>query len=297
MNLNLILTVIINGLAMGMVYALISMGLIMMFRSAGVMNFAQGNMLALGAFFSYWTLNGLNLPMSISIVMCLVFYALFGLIFMVCIYLPLRNTSIPVSIVVATMGASVVVREACQLIWGAIPLRVQAIISNPDMTPATFNIGASSFAWQYLIIAVVGLALILLVNALLEKTYVGKLMEATAQDKKTAAMIGTPTMVCIAITYMIAISMGCISGLLVGPIFYVSNGLSSLQLRAFASVVMGGTGNIKGAVYSALLIGLFEAVITIGFSRYKDIFVFSLLIIVLVIRPTGLFKARVGDKA
>ena len=297
MNYNLILTVLVNGLAMGMVYALISMGLILMFRSAGVMNFAQGNMLALGAFLAYWLLEQMKMPLGIAIPVCVIFFALVGLLFMLCIYLPLKDTTVPVAIVVATMGASVILREACQLIWGALPLKVRSIMIDAQGEGLTISFFGSTFAWQYLIIAVLGLILILLVNALFEKTYVGKMMEATAQDKSTAVLIGTPTLICIAITYMIAISMGCIGGFLVGPIFYVSNGLSSLQLRAFAAVVMGGTGNIKGAVISALLIGVFEALITLNFSAYKDVFVFGMLIIVLVIRPTGLFKAKIGDKA
>ena len=106
MNFNLFVSLLVNGLAMGMVYALLAMGLIMLFRSAGVMNFAQGMMLAVGAYISYATQVQADLPLYAAIPLCLASYVVFGLIFMACIYLPLKDTKFPAAIVVATMGTS-----------------------------------------------------------------------------------------------------------------------------------------------------------------------------------------------
>ena len=297
MNFNLFVSLLVNGLAMGMVYALLAMGLIMLFRSAGVMNFAQGMMLAVGAYISYATQVQADLPLYAAIPLCLASYVVFGLIFMACIYLPLKDTKFPAAIVVATMGTSSILSEACTLIWGGEALSVPYLVTSEEGKSAYLTIGGVSIQWQYILTTIVGVVLIFLVYILFDKLYVGKMMEAAAQDKYTASLIGIPKLVTIAITYAIAISLGCIGGFMVSPVTYCSVSLSSLQLRAFASVVIGGTRSIKGAVIGALLVGLVEAFATVNLSNDKDAVVFILLIVFLLVKPDGLVRSKIGDKA
>ena len=298
LSLNLFTTLTINGLANGMVYALLSMGLILLFRSVGVLNFAQGDMLALGAFLGYAFLVQANLPLWAAIICCVICYALIGLAFMGCIYLPLKDSKYPAAIIVATIGTSTVLKELISLIWGSEPKAVPYIMTNEATGGGQFlTIGSITIQYQLLLTILVGIVIIAFLSILYEKTFVGKMMEASAQDKYAAELIGVPTMITIAITYILAISMGCIGGFMVAPMYSASISLSALQLRAFASVIIGGTRSIKGAVIGAVLVGLIESFSTLHFSNYKNAVIFIIIIVFLLIKPDGLIKSKIGDKA
>lgn len=143
----------------------------------------------------------------------------------------------------------------------------------------------------------VGIVIMALVFFLFEKMYVGKMMQAAAQDAYAASMLGIPTIATIAVTYIVVVIMVSVGGYMIAPIFMVSTTLGSLQLRAFAGVVIGGFGNIKGAIIGSLLVGLIESFSTLQFSSYKDVTVFMVLIIFLLVRPQGIFGERIADKA
>lgn len=298
LSLNLFTTLIVNGLANGMVYALLAMGLILLFRSVGVLNFAQGDMLAVGAFLGYTFLVQCDLPLYAAVICCVICYALIGLSFMACIYLPLKDSKYPAAIIVATIGTSTVLKEAITLIWGSEAKSVPYIIQNQATGGGQFiTIGSVTIQCQLLLTIGVGIVIIFLLNVLYEKLFIGKMMEASAQDKYTAELIGVPTMVTIALTYVLAISMGCIGGVMVAPMYSASISLSSLQLCAFASVIIGGTRSIKGAVIGALIVGLIESFSTLHFSNYKNAVVFIVIIVFLLIKPDGLIKSKISDKA
>lgn len=297
-SLNLFVTLLLNGLANGMVYALLSMGLILLFRSVGVLNFAQGNMLALGAFLGYAFLVQANMPLWAAIICCLICYALIGLAFMVCIYLPLKDSKYPVAIIVATIGTSTVLNEVISLIWGNEPKPVPYIIKNPETGGGAFiRLGTVTLQWQLVLTVIVGVVLIAMLNILFEKFFLGKMMEASCQDKYAAELIGVPTLITVSVTYVLAIGLGCIGGFMVAPMYSASVALSVLQLRAFASVIIGGTRSIKGSIIGALIVGLIESFATIRFSNYKNAVIFIIIIVFLLIKPDGLVKSKIGDKA
>ena len=171
------------------------------------------------------------------------------------------------------------------------------LVLNSEGDPAVLQIGSASLQWQYLIIIAVGALIIFLITQLFEKLYVGKMMQAACQDSYAANLLGVPSILTICATYIIVAIVCGICGYLVAPVFMVRSTLGTLQLRAFAGVVIGGFGSIKGAVIGCLLVGIVESFSTMAFSGYKDVTVFLLLIIFLVFRPTGLFKGKIGDKA
>lgn len=298
MSSNLIGSLLVQGVAMGMVYALMAMGLILLIRAIGVLNFAQGDLLMFGAFISYWLTKDLQLPLYLMIPAALIMFALIGVIFMFSVYWPLRNASYPAAISIATMGASIALKEIVTVIWGSTPKAMPPIITNPETgMGAMLRIGDFKLSWQFILTIIVSVILIILVFTLFEKLYVGKVMQAAAQDKYSAELLGIPTVLTTAATYIIVVCLCSVGGYMISPIFMVSNTLGSLQLRAFAGVVIGGFGNIKGAIIGALFIGIVEALSTIRLSQYKDAVVFLILILVLVIRPQGLFGEKVADKA
>lgn len=291
MNLTLFVQLLVNGIAMGMIYALMAMGLILLIRAIGVMNFAQGELLMIGAFITWALTNQLKLPVYAMIPAAMIAFAIFGIIFMFTIYWPLRNASYPVATIIATMGASMAIKEIVILIWGSQPLTARPIIKG------ILKIGNVRLQYQYLLTILVGGILIFLVFTLFEKLYAGRMMQAAAQDKYAAELLGIPTILTTAATYIIVVSLASIGGFMIAPMFMVNVTLGSLQLRAFAGVVIGGFGNIKGAIIGSLLIGLVESYSSVITTTYKDAIVFLILILMLLFRPQGLFGDRIADKA
>ena len=297
MNLNLFLLLAVNGITMGMIYSLIAMGLIMLIRAVGVLNFAQGALLLVGTYFTSWLLTDIGLPIYLMLPVAVVMFAVLGVLFMLATYWPLRNASYSVAPIIATMGASWVLTEGAALVFGTWPRTMPHLITDPRGRVGTFLLFGARVQWQYLLTIFVAIVAMILVNMLFEKLYIGRIMQAAAQDKTAAELIGISTLLTTAITYALVVILISIGGYMVAPLYMITPTLPNLQLRAFAGTVIGGFGSIKGAVIGCLIVGLTEAFSTIRFSSYKDAVVFSVLIMFLAIRPDGLFKSRIGDKA
>jgi branched-chain amino acid transport system permease protein len=297
-NIQVVPSILLNGVAMGMIYALMAMGIIILVRAIGILNFAQGDFLMLGAYISFALLQDLNLPLYAMIPAALICFAGVGLLFMLLIYFPLRNASYPAAMVIATIGTGIVIRELVTLIWGSWPKPMDSILMNKKTGGGLIlNIGSVSLQWQMIIIILVGTVAIFLVFNLFEKMYAGRMMEAAAQDAYAAQLLGIPVLITIAASYMISISLASIGGFLVAPMFTVCTTLGTLQLRAFAGVIIGGLDNIKGAVIGALLIGVWESFCSVWFLEYKDASVFLMLLLFLIFRPQGIMKTKIADKA
>ena len=295
--MSLYISLLVNGVAMGLVYAILAMGLILLIRAVGILNFAQGDLMMFGAYICASMLLDLKLPLYILLPLSVVFFAVIGVIFMFSIYWPLRHASYPAATIIATMGASIVLKEAATLIWGSQPRTVPALVLTDKGKTAVLTIGNVTLQWQYIVIIVVGSVIIFLITQLFEKLYAGKMMQAACQDAYAANLLGVPSILTICLTYVIVTCTAGICGFLVAPIFMVRTTLGNLQLRAFAGVVIGGFGNIKGAVLGSIIVGVVESFSTMWFSGYKDVTVFLLLIIFLVFQPQGIFGEKTGDKA
>jgi branched-chain amino acid transport system permease protein len=288
---NVFMQLTINGVAMGMIYALMAMGLILLIRAIGVMNFAQGELLMLGAFITWGLTYQAKLPFVLMVPAAMLCFALVGVVFMFVVYWPLRTASYPTATVISTMGAAMVIREIATITWGSLPL-----VSAP-LIKGVVRIGSLRLQYQYLLTILIGAVLIFLVFVLFEKLYAGRVMQAAAQDKYAAELLGIPTILTTAATYIIVVALASIGGYMIAPVFLVNVTLGTLQLRAFAGVVTGGFGSVKGAIAGSLLIGLVESYSSTFTTTYKDAVVFLVLIVVLLFRPQGLFGERVADKA
>jgi len=287
----MILQLFITGISMGMLYALMAMGLILIVKAVGVLNFAHGQLFMMGAYLSWMLMYQVELPLWAMIPVMIIVFCLFGAAFMFTVYWPLRKSAWKVTVIISTLGASFVLKEGVRFIWGSIPL-----LSKP-LVDKVIHIGNAVMNVQYIFIIVIGGALMLFVYFLFEKTFIGKIMQATAQDRYAADLIGVPTIVAITSTYMISMCMSGVGGWLAAPLFLVQQSLGSFAQKAFAGIVLGGFGSIKGAVVGCLLIGLIESFAILITDSYKDAVVFGVLILVLVIRPTGLFGEKIEEKA
>ena len=297
MDFSLFVSLSVNGIAMGMIYALLGMGLILLVRAVGILNFAQGDLMMFCAYIVAWLYLDVELPPIALIFVASLSFIIMGIIFMFSIYWPLRKASYPQATIIATMGASIILQELAVQIWGSQPRNMPTIIKDEAGKSSVLRFGDVTLQWQYIIIILVGVIVIFFFFLLFDKLYIGKLMQAAAQNSYAANLIGIPSILTIGLTYVIVMTVCGICGSLVSPIFMVRTTLGTLQLRAFAGVVIGGFGSIPGAVVGCLLVGIVESFSTMALAGYKDLVVFLLLIIFLIFRPQGLVKSKLEDKA
>jgi len=281
------------GLAMGSIYALAALGFVLIFNAVGVVNFAQGEFVMVPAFVAVWLMDLLHVPFGWAYLITVIFMGLFGIVFQRIAYYPLRHrTFLPV--VIATIGVSIFLKNAAQLIFGAEPMLMQR-----PTPPDTMNLAGVFVDPQYIVIILATAALLVSQHFFFEKTALGKQMQATAQDKEMARLLGIRVARTIAITFAYSSILGAAAGILIGPIFYVTKDMGAmLGLKAFCSTIVGGFGSVPGAILGGIFLGVIEVFASYYISSaYRDAFAFILLILVLLFRPQGFLGEKVAEKA
>jgi branched-chain amino acid transport system permease protein len=289
-----IVQLVVTGLAFGCIYALVALGFVLIYNAVGVVNFAQGEFVMIPAFIGLFFLTTLDLPWYVAYLATIVVMIGFGLVFEAVAYYPLRNrTFLPV--VISTIGASVLLRNGAQMIWGAVPLPF------PGLFPRnfTFSIAAIHVVPQHLVIIAVTAVLLVGQYLLFEKTMLGKQLQAVAQDKDTARLLGVRAGTMIAITFGISAVLGAVAGILIGPIFNVSKDFGGpLALKAFSASIVGGFGSVPGAITGGIFLGLIEIFAAAFLApEYRDAYAFIIMILVLLFRPQGIFGEKVLERA
>jgi branched-chain amino acid transport system permease protein len=284
------------GLAIGGVYALVALGIVLIYRATNVVNFAQGEFSMLGAYalFTLWQGTGINY--FAAMVLALVIMAALGLLFELGVYYPLRNRSF-LPVIIATIGASIMMQNGALAVFGPSPAKIRPVIEAG--TTGGVTLGGVFFDYQYVVILVVTLLLVGLQYLFFEHTLLGKKMQATSQDKDMARLLGIPVAWMIAVTFIYSTLLGGLSGMLVAPIFFVTHKMgATLGLKAFAATICGGFGDVRGAILGGLALGVVESFGAAYISVvYKDGFAFLVLILFLLLRPQGIFGEKVSEKA
>ncbi len=294
---------IFTGLAIGGVYALVALGIVLIYRATNVVNFAQGEFCMLGAYAlailvtsgQAGFFQGVEASYLAGFLVALAIMAVLGLLFALGVYYPLRNrTFLPV--IIATIGASIMFQNGALAVFGPIPLKVQRVV---EVGTGGFTMGGIFFDYQYLVILLVTVLLVGFQYVFFEHTLLGKKMQATSQDKDMARLLGIPVTVMIAITFVYSTLLGGLAGMLVAPIYFVTHKMGAvLGLKAFAATIAGGFGDVRGAIVGGLALGLVE---TFGAGYisvvYKDAFAFLLLVLFLLFRPQGIFGEKIAEKA
>jgi branched-chain amino acid transport system permease protein len=285
--------VLFSGLALGSIYALVALGFVLIIRATNVVNFAQGDFAMLGAFAMLTLLTTLGLPYWAALVLGLAVMAVFGLLFNYGVYYPLRNRSF-LPVIISTLGASIFLQNTVLAAYGPQPQPMERMFKTQG-----FEVGGVFLDSQYLLILAVTAVAVAFQYFLFERTLLGKKLQATSQDKDTARLIGIPVALMIAITFIYSATLGGLAGILVAPVLFVSIGMGSvIALKAFSATIIGGFGDIKGAIVGGLLLGVVESFGAQYVSvPYKDAFAFLLLFIFLLFRPQGLFGERISEKA
>jgi len=291
--MSFILQLLFTGIGIGAVYALVALGFVLIFRATNVVNFAQGEFSMVAAFLMVVCAVDLELPYWLSFLIALGGMAFVGAIFNLGVYYPLRHrTFLPV--IISTIGASIFLANTTLAIYGPQPQDLPGWFETPG-----FQVGPVYLDSQYLLIIAVTVVLVGFQYWFFEHTLIGKKLQATSQDKEMASLLGIPVARMIMITFIYSALIGGIAGILVAPILFVSIQMgSSIALKAFAATIIGGFGDVAGAIIGGLALGIIE---TFGAAYisvpYKDGFAFFVLILFLIFRPQGIFGERVAEKA
>lgn len=291
--MDIALQLFFTGLGIGAVYALVALGFVLIFRATNVVNFAQGEFSMVGAYLMVVFAIDLHWPYAWAFVAALAGMALLGVVFNLGVYYPLRQrTFLPV--IIATIGASIFLANTVLALYGPQPQTLPGWFDTPGL-----QVGPVYLDSQYLLIMVVTLVLVAFNFWFFEHTLLGKKLQATSQDKEMASLLGIPVASMIMLTFVYSALLGGVAGILVAPILFVSIQMgSTIALKAFAATIIGGFGDVKGAIIGGLALGVIE---TFGAAYisvpYKDGFAFLVLVAFLIFRPQGIFGERVAEKA
>jgi len=306
---DVLLQQVINGLILGSLYALVALGYTMVYGILELINFAHGEIVMLGAMVAVTVLallaaagvpGFLALPLALAAAACAC--VLTGVLVERIAYRPLRGAPRLAPLITA-IGVSIVLQNLAMIIWGR-----QYLSFPPVLEVEVYDwLGASVTNLQIIIVAVAATIMAGLL-LLVQRTRLGRAMRATAQNREVAGLMGVDVNRVIAATFAVGSALAAVAGLLVAAYYGIAhyNMGFILGLKAFTAAVLGGIGNIPGALLGGLLLGVIESLgagyigdLTGGFlgSHYQDIFAFFVLILVIVFRPSGLLGERVGERA
>jgi len=280
----------INGVVFGSLYVLVALGLTLIYGVLVQINFAHADIVTIGAFAAYfftYTLGG-NYVAGIGV--ALVIGAALGWLINASIFAPLRERGSELLPLIATIGVSVLLQNAMLLWFGPIPYSFDSPYSNQVIRLP----GGTFITLQNLIIIAVSTVTIALLYGFMRFTFMGKALRAVAQDRETAGLMGINPNALIMLTFVIASALAGMGGAMLGPILVLTPFAgTSVIVKAFAIVIIGGFGNVEGTVIAGLLVGLIESYTTQFINPgLTDIVVFTLLLAVLALRPTGLIAEK-----
>ncbi|MFU0504742.1 branched-chain amino acid ABC transporter permease [Pseudaminobacter sp. NGMCC 1.201702] len=283
---------LVNAAVLGSTYALLGIGLTFIFGIMRVVNFAHGELYTFGAYMVYLFSVVLGVNFLLAIVIAIVLGVLLGAVIEFTLLGKLRGADIDTTMLVM-IGVWIIMQNVEQLAWTGIAKTI------PTPFPAEpLSLGVVSVAWSRVFVFVVAVVLIVGAQMLIQRTRLGKAMRATFQDRDTAALMGININVIYLATFALGSGLAAAAGALLGPIFIVMPSMGNLAvLKAFAIVILGGLGNMKGAAIGGFILALVEE-FGAGYvsSGYRDAMGFLVIILVLMVKPTGLFarSERIG---
>jgi branched-chain amino acid transport system permease protein len=298
---------LVNGLTLGGVYALIAIGYTMVYGILGMLNFAHGEIYMIGGFTGWWVLHLLTknnevimtatLVISLMIVAAMALSGLVGMLVERVAYRPLRNAP-RINLLLSALGVSIFLQNLVLNYQGA-KVRFFHISSLIPESLRVIQIGSAVFSFMRALVIVITFLLMALLALMIKKTKVGKAMRATAQDIEAATFMGIDVDRIVVLVFLIGSALGGAAGTLVGLLFTQVDYYVGFQagLKGFTAAVLGGIGNIYGAMLGGILLGLAESLaVTFLPSAYKDVVAFVILITVLIVRPWGLMGEKIPEK-
>lgn len=282
---------VVSGLAIGSVYALVALAFSLTVRALNQINFATGELFMLGAYMGITFTVTLGLPFWTAIPLTALAVSLIGVAFEKLAYRPVfkmnvdHPTRLHILIICSTVGTGIFLQNGAMLMWGA-----QALPFPKVFDPEPFNVFGVLIPTEYLWVTLVAVVLMMLFNIFLQQSWIGKGLRAAAQDRETAALMGVRLSAADSWTFGLSAGVGAVGGLLIGAMSFAYPTMGAgYALKGFTAAIIGGLGSMRGALVGGLLLGLAESlVIAFISSVYKDVVAFSLLLLFLQFKPSGL---------
>jgi branched-chain amino acid transport system permease protein len=284
---------LVNGLSLGSIYALIALGYTMVYGIIKLINFAHGDIMMVGAYSGWFAITALHLPFLPALLFSMVSCALLGVIIERIAYKPLRNAS-RIAALITAIGVSLFLE------YGGMLVLTAQVRTYPPVFPETmYVVGGVYFKYGDIVMLVTSVVLMSLLHFTVQYTKVGKAMRAVSFDQEAALLMGINTNNIISYTFAIGSALAAAAGVLMGVYFNTIDPLMGIipGLKAFVAAVLGGIGIIPGAMVGGLMLGLVESIVSgLGASTWRDAVAFLILILVLIIKPSGLFGKNVREK-
>ena len=287
--MTIVLQQVINGVVLGSLYVLVALGLTLVYGVLVQINFAHADVVTLGAFSAYFFIHGAGGGYVASIAVAFAVGAALGWLMNAAIFAPLRERGNELLPLIATIGVSVMLENAMLAVFGPIPYAFDSPLSND-----VIRFAGTFITLQNVLIIVVSVATIALLYAFMKFTFLGKALRAVSQDRETAGLVGINPDQVVMMTFVIASALAGMAGAMLGPVLVLTPFAgTSVIVKAFAIVIIGGFGNVEGTILAGLLVGLIESFTTQYLEPGMiDIVVFALLLLTLAVRPTGLIAER-----
>jgi len=279
----------INGIIVGSLYVLVALGLTLIYGVLVQINFAHADIVTLGAFAAYFFTHALGGNYLAAIAVALVVGAALGWLMNAVIFAPLRERGNELLPLIATIGVSIMLQNVMLAWFGPIPFAFDTPYSNE-----VIRVAGMFFTVQSVLIIVVSTITIGLLYAFMKFTFLGKALRAVSQDRETAGLMGINPNQLIMLTFVIASALAGMGGAMLGPVLVLNPFAgTTVIVKAFAIVIIGGFGNVEGTIIAGLLVGLIESYTTQFLDPgLIDIVVFALLLLTLAVRPTGLIAEK-----
>ncbi len=293
--MTLFLSYLINGISLGSVYAIIALGYTMVYGIAKMLNFAHGDVIMIGAYVSFCAMQYLGLPAVLSVVLAMAVCTVLGIVIEGLAYKPLRQAP-SLAVLITAIGVSYFLQNLALIIWGSTPKSFSSVVSIGSITLLD---GQLVISGETIVTVLANILIMAALTQFTSRTKFGKAMRAVSEDKGAAELMGINVNATISMTFAIGSALAAIAGVLLCsayPTLQPTTG-SMPGIKAFTAAVFGGIGSIPGAMIGGVLLGIIEILGKAYVStELGDALVFAVLILVLLVKPTGLLGKPVREK-
>lgn len=292
MDLQYYLQQLVNGICLGGMYALMSVGYSLVYSIMSFSNFAHGGVIMVGAYVGFFALTALKVPFLVAFLLCGLGSGLLAVIIERLVYSPLRKRRAPsLYFIISAMGASIFLENFVIATIDGTPRNYPTLFSN------SIKIGSISLGLDSLLMIIVSAVSLLILMLIIQKTKIGLAIRACAYNEKAGTLMGINSSLVIFVVFLMGGVLAGFAGMLYGMRFIVKPTIGQVTNKSFVAAVFGGLGSLPGAIIGSLLLGIMEIFVASINSSLRDLFVYALLILVLIIKPSGLMGKVVEDKA
>lgn len=288
------LSFVTNGISLGSIYAIIALGYTMVYGIAKMLNFAHGDVIMVGGYISLLTATMAGFPPWLAIIAAMVGCTVLGITIERVAYRPLRNAASPLAVLITAIGVSFLLQNVALLLFGANARAYPAMVNMPNV-----RMGGLTITGITIITVVTCIIIMVVLTLFIKKSKSGQAMLAVSEDKGAAQLMGINVNKTIALTFAIGSGLAALAGVLLATAYPTLTPYTGAMpgIKAFVAAVFGGIGSIPGALLGGVLLGIIEILATAYISsQLADAIVFGVLIVVLVVKPTGLLGKKIQEK-